>query len=747
MGLLAHQAPQVRAEAADALGHIGDREAVSFLVDALIREKQDEQVAVALAEIGDSTALPQLLAAFAQADRFSRPNIALALAAFPSPKVFEVLISNLADPDPNVRFNCVTALSRLRDPAAVSPLLACLGEANEWIFLNVVNGLARLGDQRAANPMIAFFLKEPNERKRAAIISALGRIRDLTSLPTLTKALRDPDDRVKSNAIEAIKLLGLPSDKVLNLLHPFLKHPHHRVRGNAVTAIADLDADAAGASLEAMAEDPNKWMRATLGFILSGIPYQRAVHLILRLLKDGDADVRKNGARALAKQAKDKETEILIRLLNDQTPFLRLQAAVTLGRLRSVPAISSLMKLFSHERNFKIRSAIISALGCIGDKSALKTVTQAIADLDSRVRANAVESLEKILGAESAPLIYPLLKDTDNRTRANAAKALFSNGDTSVLPTLETMLQEAEISTKISAAYALGQIGLSLRELARSPLSTPLKSSLDTVVVPGTRTDPSRETDRPSEPTTGSTAVLAKGKTTSAPGEGEDSGRESLRRKYLDHHGQGHYKESLEAVEAFLSRFPGDLAGNLFAASANFQLSRFDEAIGHYKKCIELDPFHLQAYSSLAMACYKGGRIQEAIHYFKQALKIKPDMAGLRFNLANLLLRENSFEEAILQYEEGLRYQAAGARILANLAFACQKTGLYEKAVTYYGQANLEDPREAGIYYNWALILARQGKRLEALEVLEKALKSVPIGSTGLKNIRDLQDRLKSAGS
>jgi len=353
----------------------------------------------------------------------------------------------------------------------------------------------------------------------------------------------------------------------------------------------------------------------------------------------------------------------------------------------------------------------------------------ALKDRDSRVRANAVEAIEIVLGEASAITLKPLLTDPDNRTRSNAAKALFKMGDIAVLSQLEKMLTEKDTPTRISAAYALGQIGQSLRELERSPLLSPLKSSLGTVKlqdIPG----------KQAKPLSTSAAELE----TKPPPVGKDA----LREFFLEHYNAGRLKEALDGTQAYLAQFPHDLMANFFAGNLNFQLSRFEAAIGFFKKTVEIDPFHVQAHSNLAISCYREGRIQEAIHFFKQALKIQPDLSVLRFNLGNLLLKENKWEEAIFQYEEGRRYQKAPPRVLANLGFAYQKTGQYEKAVYYYEESANADPRDAGVYYNWALILIRQGKKEEAQAILQHAIKSILPGSAGLKTIRELIERIKT---
>lgn len=731
IGFLSHHDAKLRGEGAKALGKIGDPEAVKPLIAALLQEKQDEQMPLALAEIGDLTALDPLLEAFKDADREVRPNIAIALGAFNDKKAVAALIEGLSDLDPNVRFSSISSLGKLKDSSAVSNLLGCLGENNEWIFLNVVDALAKMGAHRATNPLVAFYLKERNERKRSALITALGAIGDLTSVPTLSKALRDTDDRVKANAIESLAKLGLPAEKALSLIQPFLKHPNNRVRGNAMVAAGGLGNIDLTPNMRSMLDDPDKWIRATLGYVLSVVDHDQALEMTVELLKDDDADVRKNAALALSNRAREAQTELLIRMLSDKIPFVKLQAVITLGRLRIVSAVPWLVKMLKTDRNFKIRSAVITSLGHIGDRSGIPTLQNALRDRDSRVRANSVESIEEILGESAINILRPMLADSDNRTRSNAAKALFRLGDVEVLQELEKMLANKDTATRISAAYAVSQIGLALRELETSPLLTPLKSSLAKVKVPEIHIP---EPVKPPVP-----VVLPKQvEAIKAP-----ENKEDMRKVFLDLFKDGKLKESLELAEAYLKKYPHDLMAAFFAGNINFQLSHFEEAIVHFIKSIELDPFHIQAHSNLGLSYYRCGKIQEAIDYFKKTLQLKPDLSVIRFNLASLLLKTNRWEDAVRQFEEGMKYQAPGAKILTNLAFAYQKIGNFEKAAENYRKAVALDPKDPGNYYNLALILVRTGPRNEAMQLLQRALTEVPVSSPGLKSVRDLIERLK----
>ena len=756
IGFLSHQDPRLKEEGAKALEKICDPEAIIPLTEAILQEKQDSSMPEALAAIGDDISFRNLLTAFAEADKEIRPNIALALGNFKDKIAVDALVSGLSDLDANVRYACITSLGRIKDLNTVSNLLGCLGESNEWIFLNVVDALAKIGNHKATNPLVAFFLRERNERKRAAIISALGQLGDLTAVATLTRALRDPDDRVKANAIEAFSKLGLPADKVLALIQPFFRYSSNRVRGNALVAAYKIGKVSEVASnIRSMVDDPNKWVRATSAYILSVIECDEALEYLITLLKDDEPDVRKNAAKAFTVRAKEAQTEVILNMLKDQAPFVRLQAITMLGKLRVVPASDILIRMLSIERNPKLRASIITSLGHIGGKGANLTLQSALHDTDSRVRANAVEGLEETLGEACISVIKPMLHDPDNRTKANAARILFKLGETDVVKDLESMLSSRDLSIKISAAYATKQLGIVLNELLNYPAHTVLAAKLERVKLPEApkifRSAISESINTPISSSIYSIqtekTTVQNGPITPLPAEKTNSEiKEELRNKYQDFYKVGKLKEAVEAVEYFLSKFPYDTKGLTFAGNLYFKLTRFENAIKTFNKILEMDPFSIQALSNLGTAYYRNGATEEAIESYKKALKLKPDLSVIRFNLASIYLKTNRWQEAIKQYEDGLRYQQPSARILNSLALAYQKTSDNEKAAEIYRKVLVLDSHDANAYYNLAVILNKKGKNNEAIQLIRRSLNAVEKDSPSYKNLSEMLERLTQKG-
>ncbi len=754
IGFLSHKDTRLKEQGAKALEKIADPEAIVPLTEAILKERQDSSLPEALAAIGNEKSFNNLLKVFTEADKEIRPNIALALGNFKNSKAAEVLVSGLSDLDANVRCACITSLGNIKDMTAVSNLLGCLGESNEWLFLNVVESLAKIGSHKATNPLVAFFIRERNERKRAAIISALGRLGDLTAVTTLTRALRDPDDRVKANAIEAFSKLGLPSDKVFGLIQPFFKNPSNRVRGNALVTASKIGKNAEISNeLRIMADDTDKWVRATLAYILASIDLKEAIDYLILLLRDDESDVRKNAAKSLFIRAKEAPTDIVLNMLNDPAPFVRLQAILILGKLRISYASDRLIEMLERERNPKLRASIISSLGHIGGKNANLTLQNALHDRDSRVRANSVDGLEEILGEGCINVVKPMLHDPDSRTKANAAKVLFKLGETDVLKDLESMLSSRDISLKMSAAYAVRELGIILNDIINFPESSALVSQIEKVTLPEIpeiiRASIDEVNNAPViEDINEKQNITGKTKTSVLPPAEKSVNelREDLRSNYQNLYKIGKMKEALLASESFVSKYPYDTKGLTFLGNLYFKLSRFEKAIKVFNKLLEMDPFGIQALSNLGTAYFRNGETDRAIESYQKVLKLRPDLSVIRFNLASIYLKNNKWQEAIKQYEEGFKYQQPNARILNNLAFAYQKIGDLDKAAEIYRKVLVLDSHDASAFYNLAVILHKKGKTSESILLIRRSLNAVEKNTTGYKNLSDMLERLSPKG-
>jgi len=132
------QAPRARAQAAVALGEIGDRSATKPLVDAVDRQSNDRDVLDANRHIAD------------------------ALGALRAKEAVPALTDLVSSPDGYVQVAAVDALGRIGDPAAVDTLVAVATRegAEPFTAKKALLALGRIGDPRAGPAVLRMLFEE-----------------------------------------------------------------------------------------------------------------------------------------------------------------------------------------------------------------------------------------------------------------------------------------------------------------------------------------------------------------------------------------------------------------------------------------------------------------------------------------------------------------------------------------------------------------------------------------------------------
>ncbi|MDW8309829.1 MAG: tetratricopeptide repeat protein, partial [Verrucomicrobiales bacterium] len=63
---------------------------------------------------------------------------------------------------------------------------------------------------------------------------------------------------------------------------------------------------------------------------------------------------------------------------------------------------------------------------------------------------------------------------------------------------------------------------------------------------------------------------------------------------------------------------------------------RVEEAIGHLREALQIEPEYAQAHYQLGRAHARAGRTAEAARHLREALRLKPDFEAARRELAQL---------------------------------------------------------------------------------------------------------------
>ncbi len=217
---------------------------------------------------------------------------------------------------------------------------------------------------------------------------------------------------------------------------------------------------------------------------------------------------------------------------------------------------------------------------------------------------------------------------------------------------------------------------------------------------------------------------------------------------------------------------PNPLAQRLLGA-ALLRQERFEEAIGHIREALKINPAYVSALSDMGTVLLESGRPEEAIRWYVEALEIQPDSAMAHQNLGKALFSLGRGEEAIEHLRKALLIEPESAKIRKNLGRVLVRTGHLDEglamllevtgidpekvgvhkqlALSYLGKGELDaavliylavltvDPDDAEVHYNLARALTLQSKLDEAAAHFEEALRIDPGFAGAQEGLRDTE--------
>lgn len=161
---------------------------------------------------------------------------------------------------------------------------------------------------------------------------------------------------------------------------------------------------------------------------------------------------------------------------------------------------------------------------------------------------------------------------------------------------------------------------------------------------------------------------------------------------------------------------------------AQFHFARRDttEAIKAMETAIRWDPNSPPFHHDLAMIYSTTGQTQLAIAKLRDAIKLAPNHAEYHYELGLALSETGDMSSVIASLHEAVRLNPTFARAWYNLGLAKNGQGDITGAIEALQRGELADPRDPGIPYARATILAQQGRKQEAINALNAALRIAP---------------------
>ncbi|HEY1398502.1 XrtA/PEP-CTERM system TPR-repeat protein PrsT [Roseateles sp.] len=147
------------------------------------------------------------------------------------------------------------------------------------------------------------------------------------------------------------------------------------------------------------------------------------------------------------------------------------------------------------------------------------------------------------------------------------------------------------------------------------------------------------------------------------------------------------------------------------------------------ERWLKTHPADIAAWKALGDAQARAGAFPAARRSYDAALKLRPNDVEALNNLASTLLRQGEAAAAVTVAEKALALDPRNPFVIDTAGWAYHLSGNGDRALQLLRDARLREPSSPDIRYHLAAALAKAGRKAEAREELEAALRSTAFES------------------
>lgn len=258
-------------------------------------------------------------------------------------QLYQILKAGLNDHDMEVRAAVASALGTLREESTISDLISTLKDDEMWVRLAAATGLGDIGEKEVIPELLSMLTSNDPHLREAAALS-LGAMDYKGEVPGL-------EDTIKKGGIDpriASYLHGLSGDideeEFRDLKRKIRDKSDIYSRIVAVLAFgkAGNTNDKAVLLVRERLSDEEPIVKAISVVVLGRIGDRESLALIGKLADDPDPIVRGVVALAMGKLGDAETLSGLKRLTRDKEPSVRASAALAIGRLGNIEGVPAL---------------------------------------------------------------------------------------------------------------------------------------------------------------------------------------------------------------------------------------------------------------------------------------------------------------------------------------------------------------------------------------------------------------------
>jgi tetratricopeptide (TPR) repeat protein len=153
-----------------------------------------------------------------------------------------------------------------------------------------------------------------------------------------------------------------------------------------------------------------------------------------------------------------------------------------------------------------------------------------------------------------------------------------------------------------------------------------------------------------------------------------------------------------------------------------------------YRRVLDQDPRHADAWCYLGILCYDRSRYAESVDCYERAVAARPEFPVALSNMANSLGALQRYEEAEASVRRALELNPRYTTAWNNLGALLVKQGKFAEAETTFQRALELTPDSESAHRNLGAVLIRQGKFQEGSRHSEAALRLDPRNAEAHRN-------------
>ena len=192
----------------------------------------------------------------------------------------------------------------------------------------------------------------------------------------------------------------------------------------------------------------------------------------------------------------------------------------------------------------------------------------------------------------------------------------------------------------------------------------------------------------------------------------------------LEHFERGEYEVARGVCEAVVEERDFVECYRIIGA-ALVVAGRGDEALGWYRRAVELDPEYAVLHSDLACLYSQQGRQRAALGRLERAAALAPEAAFIHYNMGRVWEQLGFYPESEVAYMRALALEAGDARVQAALGRLYLAQGRAE-AEAHLAQALVLDGENPEAHYGLGRLRAQQGRDAAAAAHFKRIVEGDP---------------------